>query len=638
MANNDTPKKKPTGNKVGVKDGKLKTTYDKGTPLHSIFNVPASAKGNFKLSSMDATRDALNRHRWANLHGRMVDYPEGQAPSFQYSPEMMEHLKQRGLTREYIESYQPGNYENNITPEQIPELGFGGGILASMGKGAATGALSGSAVPGLGTLAGGIIGGIGGLFGGLLGRRKEKRQEEMLAQQQAQQQSMLSQQQVVPEDPMVNPEGMVSVDNQYAPTFPGGGQVQTQLAELEAGEPFRTPDGSIAVVKEEDRLSHANGGATMPLEVGTQVLGKSKDPDTKKTYKEMGKKLALQKKKYDKILDGTSGTYSQNAAKAMNAKIDKQFTTLFEKQEAGKPQPQGQTGGIQQAGIGAVIGGLGAMNVANKVGQGGGFLSKIGGFLGKNNISGPNGLLNTMGQLAPVGYNLAQGMQPAQHLNPQDFYNPQQGQAIQGGQRAMDLLGGRRANVDPMLEANRNAQAIGEYNAINQGGLSSGAIASNRLAGMAQRMRGDQSARAWEQNQNNQYRGQQAQGELQFSNMRAGLGAQQAATNYNVAQDNLGADAARRNMLGAGFSGISDYAQRQQLMAGQGERDQQRLGILEDMYPMMGNWFPGMYGGGAQQGAPQGTQQGAQPGGPGGSVSEQYQKSIDAILKKYSAN
>ena len=58
-----------------------------------------------------------------------------------------------------------------------------------------------------------------------------------------------------------------SLSNSYAPTFavggkvkpkkmPMGGSVQQKLIEIEKGEPFRTPDGTIATVKNDDKLSH----------------------------------------------------------------------------------------------------------------------------------------------------------------------------------------------------------------------------------------------------------------------------------------------------------------------------------------------------------------------------------------------
>ena len=697
-------KKHPTGGKVGItKDRKVKEDIKPGTPLRDIVTIPSGASEYYKQVSAIAARDELNRLRWANFHGSMINYPEGQGvPQFQYTPGMISELKKRGLSKDYIESWQPGNYENRINPDEIPEFGLGGWLKENKE----------GIFGGLKALGGGALSLLtGGIFGrGLLSSGIGDVVNEIRDGNSADQQQSMNGIAVHPQGPteiekaMYNRSlspGMTQVSNQYAPTFacggkvkrkmpdggkvdkkqlydierakelgytpdstghmpsrdyetgrilkspahptfqkaldedanlgymplvdiqgnvytihpedipskgpfapnkrkmPFGGTVDTETVELETGEPFRTPDGKIGVIKTEDALSHAKGGAVVPLEVGTQILGKKKDPDTKKTYKEMGKKLALQKKKYDKILEGTAGSYSKNAAKAMTAKLDNKFTSLFEKQEAGKTRKSnndmypfgGGVGvnlvnllgqGVQNSLSGASLGGAG-LGQASAMAQPGLF-GKVGNFLGGLGQSQfgqkAGGFLNTAAQLSPVAYNLIQGSRPAEQLNAADFYNPQYSQSI-------DLMSNRRFDVNPLLEANRNAQAIGDYNAINQGGLSAGAIASNRLANTAQRMRADQSAYSQQQNYNNQYLGQEA-------GFRANLGAQRSQTNYQVAQDNLAAQAARRQMLGAGFTGLSDWAQNQQLMRNQAGTDQQRLDILQNMYPYYNKWFGGI--------------------------------------------
>ena len=624
--------------KSNIVSSQLPVTTPGITPGHTFGNLTMSKgqddKGKYVsvYDKWDFANKSANRFldRKPEMYDRIY-YGEGADKSFQY-----------------VDPTQPGRGNLDILPQNNkkqqmannnnPEEFGAGGILAQAGAGAASGALAGSVVPGWGTAIGAIGGFLGGLWKGIRGNKQDKQQEELqkqqLAMQQQQQQDMLLAQQ--PVDPLINQPGMTQVSNEYAPTFACGGKVkkmamggtiETELAELESGEPFRAPDGTIGVVKTDEKFSHENGGATMPLEIGTQILGKTKDPDTKKTFKEMGKKLAMQKKKYDKILDSKAGTYSMNAAKAMNTKIDRQFTTLFQKQESLKPQQQQQgqprqfiDGGMismlaQNWGKGQAAKGLGSAfsNMAQSGGfnnpgngGGGGFLSNL--WQGAKGLLGNQGGLGSMlgkglnmaGQLAPVGYNLMQGMKPAEHLNAQDFQNPQQGQALGQFNQANNLMANRRFDVDPLLDANRNAQAIGAYNARNQGGLSSGAVASNRLAGTAQRMRGDQAAYTTQQNMNNQYQGQQAQMLGQSAQFRAGLGQQQADTRFNVANINQQSDAARRQMLGAGFTGISDFAQRQQLMQGQQGADQQRLAALEGLYPMFNKWFPGANATGAQ--------------------------------------
>ena len=115
------------GGKVGVtKEGKFKGAYETGTPLNEIYNLPSDASDYAKLLASQSTKDALNRARWANFQGKLTDYPQGRAvPSFRYTPGVEAEMKKRGLTRDYIESWQPDNY---------PDEFANGGILASIVK------------------------------------------------------------------------------------------------------------------------------------------------------------------------------------------------------------------------------------------------------------------------------------------------------------------------------------------------------------------------------------------------------------------------------------------------------------------------------------------------------------------------
>lgn len=417
--------------------------------------------------------------------------------------------------------------------------------------------------------------------------------------------------------------GSFLVANQYAPTFcrggrvkkrkmPYGGVVDSELVELEDGEPFRTPDGTIGVTKKsapthKEKNKMGSKGVPVALEVGTEVLGKKVDPDTKMKYKELGSKLAKQKKKYDKILESNKGTYSMNAAKAMSKKLDDKFTTLFQKQERGK---KGKTQTFQGGGTvdlpGVTItgednpfvyGGYSPPGATPDQISGMGFdlsgytpstaydsylknptLHNIGSWFGKQNWGG---LLNTAAQLAPVGYNLIQGMRPADHLRAQDYYNPQYGQAI-------DLMMNRRYDVSPELQAAQTRQAISDYNTRTAyAGMGSGAVASNVMASRAQRARDEQAAYARKQNIDLGYMGQEAA-------MRARLGGERAGTDLNIDVFNQQSDAARRNMLGTGFGQLSQWAQMQQFMGNQQGRDAQRLDIMRQMYPL---FFEKLWGG-----------------------------------------
>jgi hypothetical protein len=181
---------------------------------------------------------------------------------------------------------------------------------------------------------------------------------------------------------------------------------------------------------------------------------------------------------------------------------------------------------------------------------------------------GNNNFLNTLGQLAPIGYNIAQGLRrPEEERLPQQF------------NQANALLANRKFNIDPMLEANRNAQAIYESNLVSSG-AGTGRVGSGRLAGLSSRMRADAAAHAQKQNVENQYLAQQAQGLF-------GTG---AAQRY-VDVANLQNEAARRNFLATGAGQVSNLAQRNQLMNNLGTRDQQTLEIYKRWFPFFSKQF-----------------------------------------------
>lgn len=177
-------KKYQGGGKVGIKNGQLQETYDPGTPLNQVVNFPSDFTESQKIAATQSTKDQLNRFRWANFHGNMVDYPSGTGgvQSFQYTPNMLQEMENRGLTKDYIESYQPTNYQNTLSPEetaqkwqvgpqQLPQYGLGdfinknpqsavGGLKTALGIGAMF-------VPGMQATGMSMIGGgIGQMLGG----------------------------------------------------------------------------------------------------------------------------------------------------------------------------------------------------------------------------------------------------------------------------------------------------------------------------------------------------------------------------------------------------------------------------------------------------------------------------------------
>lgn len=182
--------------------------------------------------------------------------------------------------------------------------------------------------------------------------------------------------------------------------------------------------------------------------------------------------------------------------------------------------------------------------------------------------------------LAPMAYNLIQGARKEDRLNPMDYYNPYEAQI-------RSTMANRRFNVDPILEANRNAAAIADYNALNSG-LSAGGANASRLGNLASRLRADSGAYAQKQNMDNTYLYQQAM-------MDANLGQQRASTKLGIRDINDRNAAARRNYLSQGFGDVSNWAQTQQLMNNQRAMEPLYGDILKNYNPYSMNYYPTFY-------------------------------------------
>lgn len=226
MVNKNDPKKNTLSTGVGLEDNRVKEGYALGTPLKDIINIPKNSTKQAQLMSSQSTMNAMNRLRWANFQGNVTEYPEGKnVPVFRYTPGIMAEMKKKGISKEYIESWQPDNYGDKLDlvadnyaeggaiaapsidtsqligmgAEQLAELlssistsGSGqliseiqsgknpteamekldrkevaGGIFKSVGKGAAMGAAGGAAFAGVGAIPGAIGGAIVGLGTGI---------------------------------------------------------------------------------------------------------------------------------------------------------------------------------------------------------------------------------------------------------------------------------------------------------------------------------------------------------------------------------------------------------------------------------------------------------------------------------------
>lgn len=190
-----------------------------------------------------------------------------------------------------------------------------GGILTSTATGAATGAVGGP----IGAVVGGAIGLASGVISHINDKKQRDAQENMLRQQE-----LLRRQQKFASELEFQPANI--------PLMPFGGSVPytNETVELEAGEPFKSPNGIINSIPN-NAPTHAQGGVPITLPSGTKVLGKKPATD-EKTFKELGAKLEKQQKKYRKILDNKPSRLEEETATRMLDKINTQFNELFDLQ------------------------------------------------------------------------------------------------------------------------------------------------------------------------------------------------------------------------------------------------------------------------------------------------------------------
>lgn len=396
--------------------------------------------------------------------------------------------------------------------------------------------------------------------------------------------------------------------NPYAQMYPYGGEVGQQtseLAELEKGEVYRTPDGSIQKVSDE-APTHSGGGVVLDLPAGTEILGKM-NASGNKTYKKLGTKLKLAQDRYEKVLSDNPSSIASNTAKRMLDKIQKEYDALFSNQEISKNVDMYQDTGQEYSRGGSIKkyndGGIKLREQDNYWGnflgsqapprtegtpvnvmseeqfQAGEGMSPVQPYSYSNSIipirrqrsfntESMGDILTTAASLAPTAYNIAQGLQPAVNLDYKDYLNPYLNDI-------RSTLRNRRFDINPALEGNKLAQSTYNYSLRNaapsqaqyMGGLQTGLIG---------RLRADAAIRSQAEQMRNQFSYEGAMADVN-------LGQSVAGTKLGITDVNLKNEAARKAMLGQGLSGLSQYAQNQQLMRNQKQRDRE----LEKLLPSL---------------------------------------------------
>ena len=279
----------------------------------------------------------------------------------------------------------------------------------------------------------------------------------------------------------------------------------------------------------------------------------------------------------------------KNTAKLMMKKLQARLDALYSEQESLKPKTnvnnvmrkggmikQYQDGGFHQLMQSKEQEQLGLANtpVSQGISEYDALASLKGSNLGSTTFGNipntePEGFnwqnagMNALG-VAPNIYNLAQGLQKPESLNPADYANPQYNQSI-------NLMSNRRYNVNPALEAIRTSERIGRRNMREAG--SAGQYLSGVGSLAAGKMRAESDVFAQKQNMDNQYKAEEVQ-------MRGTLGAESAQNAWRVSEANAMNRAARRQHIGAATTGISNWAQLQQLGKNKKEMDLLGLGTL----------------------------------------------------------
>ena len=180
-----------------------------------------------------------------------------------------------------------------------------------------------------------------------------------------------------------------------------------------------------------------------------------------------------------------------------------------------------------------------------------------------------------LGEIAPLLYNFGMGLfGKREKLNPRDFHNPYENQIN-------SLMANRRYRIDAPLLGNEAAYATARRNITNLGGPDArGSIIGAQNA----KMFGDMALYDQQNNMNNAYKGEQA-------NMMYGLGRDSSMTDLTISDMNSLNNAAGRNMVGAGMSGLQQYLLTRRQMKNQEKRDKQLDNAMLNYSPYAAKWL-----------------------------------------------
>ena len=216
----------------------------------------------------------------------------------------------------------------------IPEYSWGG-VLADAAAGAGMGALSGSAVPGIGTAIGAVIGGAGAFLKGAVGEITGNKQEKL----------ELAQQRIAQANNSFNTMMGNGIQNPFTATFAMGGRVGSINAEIEKGETALSPDGTMYKFQ---LPSHANsvGDNFKSFDPGTMIFSDKLKFSKNKTFAQEQNRWLKLSAKADKTIKNPGSTFLNKKTANLNKQNSlKMSVDLFGKQEAMKMSKGGSVPG-----------------------------------------------------------------------------------------------------------------------------------------------------------------------------------------------------------------------------------------------------------------------------------------------------
>jgi hypothetical protein len=189
-------------------------------------------------------------------------------------------------------------------------------------------------------------------------------------------------------------------------------------------------------------------------------------------------------------------------------------------------------------------------------------------------------------QLAGPLYNIGKGLSGAKKMDAQNYYNTLANPAM------AELRDNTRYNAGPELQNIANIYSGARRNVASGGAQSTGSLFQRYAQLAANEAQAVSPVHSKKQNMEAQWK---IDRKARLSNLMAQLGADKAATKLNVELMNQRAQAVQSQYLGRGLTDLGNFAQVQQQMANQKQRDSLVPDILKTTFqsvaPYMGNLF-----------------------------------------------